>query len=260
MKRSRFAMLLMVGTLPLVAMAQNPAQDRSSAAAPVAAAPDNAAPDAPAPGAAPTSPAAARQERLDDQRERRALGAGRLAREISDEEWESALLFFKQHSPERMAALEGLDNSRKRRFRPIIATRYESIQSLEGVNPELHQIKIRQLEIEDQIFALKREHNDVTPKSPEAQKLREQMRQVVAELIQSRVQERKVRINRIQKLLAQEQKKLVEDERRQEQMINRHTEAVLRSDDDPVLNPRELREEPRSPRRDPERDSARDPK
>ena len=123
-------------------------------------------------------------------RERRGPGGLGGGRRISDQEFNTAIEFFRAHSKECAAVLDGLEPVKKNRFKQSVVSRYESIKTLEPQNPELYQIKLRQLQLEDKIFALKCKHSDATPKSPEAQKIRDEIRQVVGDLVRSRVEER----------------------------------------------------------------------
>jgi hypothetical protein len=123
------------------------------------------------------------------------------------DEWAKIEAFMKSHSPERLKRLEEIgDDERQQGVRSMFAARYRTMQDLKDRDPEIYQIRLARMPVEDQVFDLgwKVKHKQST-KADEDQ-LRAQLRV----LIKSRLQERAVHVRRAEQRLQEDEKRLDE--------------------------------------------------
>jgi hypothetical protein len=93
---------------------------------------------------------------------------------------------------------------------------------------ELKALKIRQLEAEDRLFDLKNRLIDAQEKNaPEVETLKTELRQAVTDLVEVKMEERRQRIQRLEKLLSDERTDLEKDQGRKAEMIEKRYQEVL---------------------------------
>ncbi|HEX2972574.1 MAG TPA: hypothetical protein VHP11_09585 [Tepidisphaeraceae bacterium] len=148
-------------------------------------------------------------------------------REVREGDWEEALKFFQKHSPHRIEAWESMSEPRKSRFKNLFAARYFSIVWLSKEDSQLRRIKIRQIEVEDQVFAIKSQllEGNLTPADTE--QFKQELRGKVKELVLLRMDERKERITGLETLVKMEKERLQKDIDNQEQVIESQYNDVL---------------------------------
>lgn len=165
--------------------------------------------------------------------------------EPTEQEWTDIAAFMKTHSPKRLERLEEIgDDKRQQNVRNMFAARYRAMEELKERNPELYQIRLNRMPIEDEVFALSWEtaHSPNPTTSGERQKLRPLLRQ----LITSRLQERMLRLKQTEQRLALARQQLQEDEQRIEALVEENLADIA----DERL-PRALRPQLTPPRPDP---------
>jgi hypothetical protein len=136
------------------------------------------------------------------------------------EAWE----FFRKYSQRRAEAIGALPQEKQERMRRLITVRYGGIGLIEKENPKLFDLKVKEVQAEDKIFALKGELAD----SPEkGDQIRADLRKKVEELVELRMEERKQRIERLKGQLEFEEKQLKDDQTKKEKMVEKQYEKVL---------------------------------
>jgi hypothetical protein len=155
--------------------------------------------------------------------------------------WDRALEFFRENSPKRWAAYEKLPDNKKAELRPMIMGRYVGMNFLNKDNPQLHELRKKQLQVEDDVFDLR---NQLSAKRKDPD-LEGQLKEKVTELVGLRMEERANKIQQLQKLLEDEQKKLKEDEDRKDRVVDREYNAILNG-----RNPDAFQDHPRRPAHD----------
>jgi hypothetical protein len=165
--------------------------------------------------------------------------------EPTADEWKEIEAFMKTHSPERLARLEEVgDEQRQQGVRNMFAARYRALEELKQQDPEMYRIRVARMPIEDKVFDLgwKLTHARPNEKPDENKaKLRSQLRL----LVQSRLEERALRLRHLEKRLADERQKLKDDEQRLEDLVNSNLSDIaedrLPRDLRPQLTPRRER-------------------
>ncbi|MFI5379711.1 MAG: hypothetical protein ACHRHE_10465 [Tepidisphaerales bacterium] len=208
--------ILAVGCLSLAAIAQTPG-DR---------------PANPDPGTAPVRPA----------------GRPGMARfmDRGDKDLPDALTFFREHCPKLAAAYDKMPDEKQKEFRPIILGRYYAFKMAGADGSELKAAKIRQMGAEDRIFDLKNRLMDAQEQNvPEVETLKTQLKQAVVDLVDSKLEERRLRIARLEKLLSEEQTELEKDEGKKAEMVDKRYQEVLDAKRPDPLGPRHPRPDKR---------------
>lgn len=134
----------------------------------------------------------------------------------TEQEWKEIEAFMKSHSPERLQRLDELgDEERQQSVRTMFAARYRAMQELKERDPELYQIRLARMPIEDKVFELSwRLRQQQMEKADET---RREIRKNLRLLVKNQLQERALR-------LAREQQRLREHEQKIEELV----EANLR--------------------------------
>ena len=110
----------------------------------------------------------------------------------------------------------------------MILGRYYGSKLAGADGSELKTAKIRQMEVEDRLFDVKNRLMDAQEKnSPDVETLKTELHQAVADLIGSKMEERRLRIARLEKLLSEERADLDKDEVGKAEMIEKRYQEVL---------------------------------
>jgi hypothetical protein len=159
--------------------------------------------------------------------------------EPTQEEWNEAEAFMKSHSPERLARLEEIgDDERQQNVRHMFWQRYRALQELKEQDPELYQIRLARMPVEDKVFELswrlRHKQRDSKPEETKSQ-LRAQFRL----LIKSRLDERALHVQRMERRLKQDEQRL--DELVESNMADIQQENLPRDLRPPAFMPRRER-------------------
>jgi hypothetical protein len=168
-----------------------------------------------------------RREKWDRERDR--------FREQFEKDWEEAKAHFREHSPLRAEAFDKMSDEQKNFFKPLIIGRHRGIKWLSR-DQELLNNKLRQIRIEDDIFGVKQKLAGVPAKSEEAEKLTATLRKSVESLVDARMRERALRIDRLEMLIAEERELLEEDRVKREALIDKRMQDILAAEV-PVIDP-----------------------
>ena len=139
---------------------------------------------------------------------------------------EEAMKFMKDHSHNRLAAIESMpDSDRKTRFKEISTRNFLSWDSIRLADPELYQVVVKRVELEDNVFGLTVQwHKDTAEEKPDTQaKLRDE----VGKLVDVGIQERQMRLDRLAKTVEDQQKILTTDKGNRDNLVEDRLKSVL---------------------------------
>jgi len=127
--------------------------------------------------------------------------------EPTPEEWKEIEAFMKTHSPERLQRLEDIgDDQRQQGVRNMFAARYRLLQDLKERDPEIYQIRLARMPIEDKAtelgWKLMRRQSD----KPDDTK--SQFRAQIRLLLKSQFEERAIHLRRLEKRLKADEQRI----------------------------------------------------
>jgi hypothetical protein len=195
--------------LPLAALADQPAGQGASSSVSVPG-------DDPSPGASrdPNSGGDGGQRR------------GMMRRHLTDEEWNEASVFLDQYSPKRMALIRQLpDGPAKERLRVLIYSRYLAVRKIQESLPQVYQLQVQRLTIEDNLFDIHRRFASAA--GPQKAALRSDIRQQVQALFDNVQQDRQVRIARMKSWVADLQSRHDDDDLHRDSLITQQVQEVV---------------------------------
>jgi hypothetical protein len=151
---------------------------------------------------------------------------GARHRQPTDEEWQEASALLRRYSPKRMAAVASLpDGPLKQRLRNFIYGRYLALVRVQDNFPQIFQLQLQRLTIEDNLFDL--HHQFVSATGSAKASLRSDMRQQVQALFDNVQQDRQARINRMKMLVAEMQAKKESDAQNRDTLIEEQLRDVI---------------------------------
>lgn len=169
-------------------------------------------------------------------------GSGRGWGEMNREEWEQyrekVMAFIKENSPNRFEAMEKGSGDRNQ-LRMSMFFKFRGLMMLKTEDPGLYDIKVKQIRVEDDEFALTEKLKEArkNENTAEIDSLKGSLAKVSAQYIALKIDERKQRIENLRKLTEAEQAALSYDQKNTEQLVNDRVEALMKG------------ESPRPPRR-----------
>jgi hypothetical protein len=144
----------------------------------------------------------------------------------TDEEWSEASAFLNQYSPKRMALAAQLpDGQLKQRLRTAMYGSYQSIRRIQDLFPQIYQLEVQRLTIEDNLFDIHRQFI-AAPAAQKAQ-LRSDLAEQVKALFDNVQQDRQERINRMKSLAAELQTQHDDDARNRDSLISQQVQDVV---------------------------------
>src|SRR5205823_1241949 len=117
--------------------------------------------------------------------------------------WDAANQFMKEHSPKRYEAMQKLSKERQEPLKNNVFRRYRILEALRLNDSDIYDLHVKRVGVEDEIFELTRDLRNAS--STEEDKVRKTLHDKIGELLDLEIEERKIRINRWKKLIAQEQ-------------------------------------------------------
>ena len=147
--------------------------------------------------------------------------------EPSDEEWKEIAAFMEKHSPERLKRLDEIgDEQRQQSVKNMFAARYRAMKDLEQRDPQLHELRLERMKVEDEVFALGWDlARDRFDKPEERDKLVTELRPHLRKLVRNRLRERGLRLKQMEKEIEQQRQQLREDQ--DEKRVEAAVEANL---------------------------------
>jgi hypothetical protein len=142
-------------------------------------------------------------------------------------EWEDITAFMKEHSPERLKALNSLPDGRPRNNLVMLATRnYRNMLRMRNEQPDIAQLMVDRVELEDQIFKLTNQARSGKSKG-DSDSNKKLLQQKIGELLDMNIKERQLRIARLEKTLQSEQAQLAEDSKNRDELVERRFHVFL---------------------------------
>jgi hypothetical protein len=146
-------------------------------------------------------------------------------------EWEDATPFLKEHSPKRLEAINSLPDERRSKWRLMgaLSRQYQNIQKMQQDDPDLAKIVTGRMELEDALYGMVAQFREAK-RGGDTEKqaaVRRDMKAKVAELVDTNIKERKLRIARLEKTLKQESDRLADDEKGRESLVEKRVQNLL---------------------------------
>ena len=130
--------------------------------------------------------------------------------------------FCLQHSPKRWQEFEDRSQRGGRSgFRGQMSAKFRELQALEKSDPALHAIKVRLIEVEDVEYGLVTDLKNVDrADEKKVAALRAQLREQDDKYVRLRFEERSHRIDRLAKILDDEKRKLTDDRKDADRLVD----------------------------------------
>ena len=137
---------------------------------------------------------------------------GRLNQPPNDADRAEAMAFMAQNAPRYAQWIIDLpDNDYRTSVENTVATAYASYQQLRPKNQQLYDVILRRIRVEDRIFGLRAEVRKATDDATRA-KLESDVREQVAAVLELSLQERHLRLERLEQTVQSEKDTLAKDE------------------------------------------------
>lgn len=153
----------------------------------------------------------------------------RFDREI-ERWWPQVIAFAQEHMPARYRAMtERLgDVKQVRPIRHALFTRYVELQRVRERDPQLYQLRVKQLHIEDAIFA-ETISGTTQSQSREQQSSGSSKREdLVRQAVEASLEEREYRLENLQASVNEQRKRLAEDKANKDQLVQERSEELRR--------------------------------
>jgi hypothetical protein len=164
----------------------------------------------------------------------------------TDAEWKETIAFMQQHAPLRAKLLHNSDPKRQG-ARLFIFNHYKALKQLEKDDPQIYNLRVNNMELEDAAFGLLQEWK----KETDAQKkeaLRTELRKKVSALTSNWITERENRIAHLEQSLEREKERLEADKKNLDQKIDERLEHFLKDGfGPPEREPRPFNDRRREP-------------
>jgi hypothetical protein len=150
---------------------------------------------------------------------------GATRRRLTEVEWKAASEFLNKYSPKRMALLNQMPEGKMRPLKNLIYGRYLDLMKIKDSFPQLYDIGVQRMTIEDNLFDLRRNYR--AARGPAQATVKQNMRQQVGALFDNLQNDRQARITRMQTYVSDLQKKRDDDEQHRETVIDSQLQQVI---------------------------------
>jgi hypothetical protein len=183
------------------------------------------------------SPLMARAERPSTQPSRPGKGEGAFARQQNmkrdgfapgmkptQAELDEALDFMKDTAPHHLELFNRLPEGGPRRARAeqIMVTRYHNLMRMKEQNPDAYDAMLEQWKLEDEAIGFAQAVREKTQPDADVR-----LREVVRRMVQKSLDVRRERIEKLKKLLDEQQKQLDQDEQNKDQLMKQQIAEAL---------------------------------
>jgi len=182
--------------------------------------------------AGPTTQPTTRPDRFNGQNEvgrRGRMGGGQRMPQLDPgtaADWESIAPFMKVHSQNRLKFINGLaDGPLKFGMMKNMLQKEGNLARLDKDDPELAGIMTSRVELEDQVFGLASQFRNADPE--QADQIRQTLREKVADLVDTNMKERELRIDRLKKALAEQEQNLATDEGQRDRLVADRLRGII---------------------------------
>jgi hypothetical protein len=134
----------------------------------------------------------------------------------TQQEIDDALVFIQKNFPNHFEMFNRLPKDapfRNNMVLPRMVQRYRQLMRIQDQNPEAYGAMLRQAQFEDEALGYAR---DITERRPDAEV---RLKEVVRRMIQRGLDDRRERIERLERALAEQKQKLAEDEQNKDDLI-----------------------------------------
>lgn len=159
-----------------------------------------------------------------DRFEGQRSGEWRRSEPISDDRWAELGKFMKQYSPKRWERMTELSDGARNRIGHMIDRRVSQLTWLKDADPKVYEIRLKRMQIEDEIFGLGWQLTHDRPEHPD--KIRAKLKAQVTALVHNKLDERRTRIHEMQARLDQERQSLREDQAQADANVTAHMNAI----------------------------------
>jgi hypothetical protein len=155
----------------------------------------------------------------------------RLMQPLSQKDIADAMIYMKDKSPNRYQALNSLpettlaEKERKKNLQELTARNYLNWMRQLNEDPELYSVILRSIEAEDDVFGLVSKLSTEKPEEKAANNAR--LREAVSKIVDLGIQERHLRLDRLQKTIKEQQQKLQEDSSHRETLVEERLKTIL---------------------------------
>jgi hypothetical protein len=165
----------------------------------------------------------------DDGLRRNRLGIGMRGAKLDPgtrADWEGISGFMTAHSPNRLQFINGLaDGPLKFGMMKNMLQKEGNLARLDKDDPELAGIMTSRVELEDQVFGLASQFRNADPE--QADQIRQTLREKVADLVDTNMKERELRIDRLKKALAEQEQNLATDEGQRDRLVADRLRGII---------------------------------
>ena len=156
-----------------------------------------------------------------------APAAGRAGQGLgfTQEELAAAIEFMKLHGPHRLnAAMNRLPGPREQ-FERNIVNQKRTFDRLQGENPELYQVRVREYEVNDDIFELCRQMRPAR-RGVSSTSIQPQLKEKVSELFDLGIKDQQLRIDKLERDLATARKALDSAQKNRDQLVAQNIDKI----------------------------------
>jgi hypothetical protein len=150
----------------------------------------------------------------------------------SDEEWQEAAAFAQQYCPNRLEALDQLEELQRERLRAALYARYQHLAQIKENDAEVYELRLKRLQLEDEVFGALRAVRQAAEGGQSA--ARDAYRAKVTALIQNGLAERALRLERLERSVASERDRLQKDQARLGELVEARMQEIDRERDNPL--------------------------
>lgn len=143
----------------------------------------------------------------------------------SDEDLTETMAFMREHSPNRVKAMESLaeDSAARRRVLPFMVARFKALQAVKDEDAQLYGMDVKQVEIEDELYGLMAPARSARDR----ERIREKIKDAVRRQVEMNLAERELRLKRLQESLQREQGKLKDDQAKVDGLTDTRTNVLI---------------------------------
>jgi hypothetical protein len=163
------------------------------------------------------------------------MGRGEHSREDFEQLRKRMQEFCEKHSPRRWAALEEKAPGERNMMKfGGMFFRFRGLMMLENQDKPLYEIKVRQIEIDDEEYGLLKDLRTARAADNKAEidRITQRLKGLSKEYIASRIDERTHRIASLEKMLKSEKEALASEKSDQQALVDKRVESLL-SDNPP---------------------------
>ncbi len=147
----------------------------------------------------------------------------RYGREPTEDEWADISRFMQQNCPRRWDAYQALHPNQQGRLKMVMANSYWTLQRLQRSDPQIYDLRMQRLPIEDEIFGLA---HDMKASDGPKEAMRAQMAKRLAEWFDIGLKIQQLRVAQLESQLTSAKERLTEQQTDRDRLIKRQLTLV----------------------------------